>query len=101
MVVRSRTAKSSKKAGAAQPQRFNDAGASWNYTGQHTFGSYLKGERARRGCSRHMLATLTGIPDKRLEGIEMGKETASFRDIRAISTALEIPEADLMAAGHV
>lgn len=72
-----------------------------NYVGQHTFGSYLKAERSRKGYSRHSLAATTGIQEKRLLEIEMGKEMPSFKDMQALSSVLEIPESELLAAGHV
>jgi ribosome-binding protein aMBF1 (putative translation factor) len=100
MPIRHKARKSDRN--GIQPQRFNaNAADTWDYVGQHTFASYLKAERARRGCSRHVLAVTTGIQEKRLVEIEMGKEMPSFKDIRAIATVLEVPESELMTAGHL
>lgn len=73
----------------------------WNYVGQHTFASYLKTERSHKGYSRHSLAVTAGMQEKRLLEIELGKEMPSFKEIRALSTILDIPEGELMAAGHI
>jgi ribosome-binding protein aMBF1 (putative translation factor) len=85
-----------------QPQRFNgNAAGTWDYVGQHTFASYLKTERSRKSYSRHALAAAVGIQEKRLLEIEMGKEMPSFKEMHALSTVLDIPESELLAAGHV
>jgi DNA-binding XRE family transcriptional regulator len=85
-----------------QPQRLSgDVDGSWNYVGQHTFGSYLKVERSRKGYSRHSLAVTAGIQEKRLLEMEVGKEMPSFKEMQAISTVLGIPESEFLAAGHV
>jgi ribosome-binding protein aMBF1 (putative translation factor) len=73
----------------------------WNYVGQHTFASYLKTERSRKGYSRHSLAVTAGMQEKRLLEIELGKEMPSFKDMQALSAILDIPESELMAAGHL
>jgi ribosome-binding protein aMBF1 (putative translation factor) len=85
-----------------QPKRFNgNAADTWDYVGQHTFASYLKAERSRKGYSRHSLAATAGIQEKRLLEIEMGKEMPSAKDMHALSTILDIPEGELLAAGHL
>lgn len=100
-MIRSRSSRYGRR-DMIEPQRFNaDANGGWNYAGQHTFGSRLRAERARKGCTRHLLALRTGIHEKRLVAIEMGKEMPSFKEIRTIAAVLDIPETDLMTAGHI
>lgn len=70
----------------------------WNYTGQNTFGSFLKKERARRRISRHSLAVVSGIQERRLEAIELNQSAPSYRDIASLATILNIPEQDLLEA---
>ena len=70
----------------------------WNYTGQNTFGSFLKKGRARRGMSRHSLAVVSGIQERRLEAIELNQSPPSYRDIASLATVLKIPEQDLLEA---
>ncbi len=102
MPVRSKMRRAS-NTGITQPQRLKgDNGGSWNNTERHTFGSYFKAERVRRGYSRHALASTTGIQEKRLAEIESGSAMPSIPDLRAISSVLEVSETDLLSiAGYI
>lgn len=72
--------------------------STWRYTGQNTFGSFLKKERAGRRMSRHSLAVVSGIQERRLEAIELNQSPPSYQDIKSLATILKIPEQDLLEA---
>jgi transcriptional regulator with XRE-family HTH domain len=72
------------------------------YLGRKTFGSFLKRERARCGLSRHSLAVMTDMQERRLAEIELNQSVPSYQDIKTFAAVLEIPEPDLLeAAGCV
>jgi len=97
-VIKSRARENGRKGMAALSQ----ATTTWDYVGQHTFGSHLKRERSRRGYSRHSLSVTTGIQERRLMDIEIGKEMPGIHDIQAFSAVLDIPESELLVvAGYV
>ena len=70
----------------------------WSHVGQNTFGSFLKRRRVRRGLSRHSIAVITGIQERRLTAIELNQSPPSYLDIKNFATVLEIPEQDLLEA---
>jgi transcriptional regulator with XRE-family HTH domain len=70
----------------------------WHYAGQNTFGSFLKRERTRCGLSRHSLAVITGIQERRLRQIELNQSPPSYQDMKNFAAVLEIPEQDLLEA---
>ena len=72
--------------------------STWHYVGQNTFGSFLKRARTRRSLSRHSLAVMSGIQERRLTQIELNNSPPSYRDLKGIATALKIPEQDLLQA---
>src|SRR3972149_1648197 len=87
-----------RKGGAPLPSPLLQQQHAWSYTGQNTFGSFLKKERARRRISRHSLAVVSGIQERRLEAIELNQSAPSYRDIASLATVLQIPEQDLLEA---
>ncbi len=94
----SRTKVNSRKGTLAQAKHES----TWDYVGQHTFGSHLKRQRSTRGYSRHSLSITTGIQERRLMDIELGKEPPGINDIRALSTVLDIPQSELLViAGYI
>lgn len=55
-----------------------------------------------RALSRHSLAVLSGIQERRLESIELNQTLPSYQDIRNLAIILEVAERDLLeAAGYV
>lgn len=70
----------------------------WHYTGQNTFGSFLKKERSRRGMSRHSLAITTGIQERRLMEIELNQRAPSYGHLKILAAVLKIPEQALLEA---
>lgn len=68
--------------------------------GQHTFGGFLKKERARRGLSRHSLAITTGIQERILAEIELNRCAPSYGHIKILAAVLEIREQDLLVAAR-
>jgi transcriptional regulator with XRE-family HTH domain len=70
--------------------------STWDYKGQNTFGSFLKKGRIRRRMSRHGLAVVSGIQERRLEAIELNQSPPSYRDIKRLAIVLEIPEQELL-----
>lgn len=76
--------------------------SAWRYVGQSTFGSYLKRLRVQRGYSRHSLAIVSGIQERRLQDIESGASPPAYGDIQKIAVVLDVAERDLMvAAGYL
>lgn len=70
--------------------------------GQRTFGSFLKRLRSTRGLSRHSLAIISGIQERRLESLELNQAPPSYQDIRNLAVVLEVSERDLLeAAGYL
>jgi XRE family aerobic/anaerobic benzoate catabolism transcriptional regulator len=68
------------------------------------FGERIRGERARRGMSRKLLAKHAGISERYLTQVESGKGNASIGILQQIATALGVPlgrlvedESDLLA----
>ena len=55
------------------------------------FGERVRGERARRGMSRKMLADHAGISERYITQLESGKGNASILVLRQIASALGIP----------
>ncbi len=81
---------------------FNEQTPTWRYVKQHTFGSFLKRLRVTKRLSRHSLAGLSGIQERRLETLELSKEPPCHRDIKGLAKVLETPEGDLLeAAGYL
>ncbi len=81
---------------------FSRQTSTWRHKGQNTFGSSLKGLRTARQLSRHALAVISGIQERRLDALELNKELPSYADIKALAAALDTPEGDLLeAAGYV
>lgn len=61
------------------------------------FGERLRGERARRGMSRKLLADHAGISERYVTQIESGKGNVSMLILRQIAAALGLPLARLVA----
>ena len=55
------------------------------------FGNRLRGERARRGMSRKLLADHAGISERYVTQIESGKGNVSMLILRQIASALRLP----------
>ena len=55
------------------------------------FGERVRGERARRGMSRKLLADHAGISERYITQLESGKGNASILVLRQIASALGIP----------
>jgi len=55
------------------------------------FGDRLRGERARRGMSRKLLADHAGISERYVTQIESGKGNVSMLILRQIASALRLP----------
>jgi XRE family transcriptional regulator, aerobic/anaerobic benzoate catabolism transcriptional regulator len=60
------------------------------------FGERIRGERARRGMSRRLLAHHAGISERYLTQLESGKGNVSVLLLRHIAAALGVPLARLM-----
>lgn len=74
----------------------------WSHRGQRTFGSFIKRKRVDSGVTRGRLAEASGVPEHRLQQIEVNQATADYREIRALAKALNLPEKQLLeAAGYV
>lgn len=56
-----------------------------------SFGERVRGERARRGMSRKLLADHAGISERYLAQLEAGKGNVSILILRHIATALGLP----------
>lgn len=56
-----------------------------------TFGERIRGERARRGMSRRLLAHHAGVSERYLTQVESGKGNVSIVLLRRIATALGLP----------
>ena len=61
------------------------------------FGDRLRGERARRGMSRKLLADHAGISERYVTQIESGKGNVSMLILRQIASALGLPLGRLVA----
>lgn len=61
------------------------------------FGERIRGERARRGMSRKLLADHAGISERYLTQLESGKGNVSIVLLRHIATALGVPLVRLVA----
>jgi XRE family aerobic/anaerobic benzoate catabolism transcriptional regulator len=61
------------------------------------FGERLRGERARRGMSRKLLADHAGISERYITQIESGKGNVSIAILRHIAAALGVPLGKLVA----
>ena len=61
------------------------------------FGERIRGERAKRGMSRKLLADHAGISDRYLTQLESGKGNVSIVLLRHIATALGVPLVRLVA----
>jgi XRE family aerobic/anaerobic benzoate catabolism transcriptional regulator len=61
------------------------------------FGERLRGERARRGMSRRLLADHAGISERYVTQIESGKGNVSLLILRQVASALGIPLGRLVA----
>jgi len=61
------------------------------------FGERLRGERARRGMSRKLLADHAGISERYVTQIESGKGNVSIAILRQIAGALGVPLGRLVA----
>jgi XRE family aerobic/anaerobic benzoate catabolism transcriptional regulator len=61
------------------------------------FGERLRGERARRGMSRKLLADHAGISERYITQIESGKGNVSIAILRQIAGALGVPLGKLVA----
>lgn len=57
----------------------------------HAFGERVRGERARRGMSRKLLADHAGISERYITQLESGKGNASLLILRQIAAALGLP----------
>lgn len=57
----------------------------------HAFGQRVRGERARRGMSRKLLADHAGISERYITQLESGKGNVSILILRQIATALGLP----------
>ena len=64
------------------------------------FGERLRGERARRGMSRKLLADHAGISERYITQIESGKGNVSIAILREIAAALGVPLGKLVADEH-
>lgn len=74
----------------------------WKHVGQTTFGSVLRRLRVQRRYSRHSLAVISGIQERRLQDIEAGASLPAYGDIQKVASVLGVPERDLLvAAGYV
>lgn len=62
------------------------------------FGERLRGERARRGMSRKLLAEHAGISERYITQVESGKGNVSILILRQIATALGVPLNRLLEA---
>jgi XRE family aerobic/anaerobic benzoate catabolism transcriptional regulator len=60
------------------------------------FGERVRGERARRGMSRKLLATHAGISERYITQLESGKGNASLLILRQIASALGLPLTQLV-----
>ena len=60
------------------------------------FGERIRGERARRGMSRKLLAHHAGISERYLTQLESGKGNVSILLLRQIAAALNLPLARLL-----
>jgi XRE family aerobic/anaerobic benzoate catabolism transcriptional regulator len=60
------------------------------------FGARLRGERARRGMSRRLLAQHAGISERYLTQLESGKGNASIVLLRHLATAMGLPMSRLL-----
>ena len=60
------------------------------------FGEHIRGERARRGMTRRLLANHTGISERYLTQLESGKGNISVLLLRRVASALGIPLSRLM-----
>ncbi|HJQ35553.1 MAG TPA: helix-turn-helix transcriptional regulator [Thermoanaerobaculia bacterium] len=61
------------------------------------FGERLRGERARRGMSRKLLADHAGISERYVTQIETGKGNVSIGILRQLAAALGVPLGKLVA----
>lgn len=66
--------------------------SSWSHKGQSTFGSFIKRKRVDQGVPRGRLAQESGVPEQRLQHIEVNQVTADYRDIKGLAKALKMPE---------
>ncbi|HET7433607.1 MAG TPA: helix-turn-helix transcriptional regulator [Thermoanaerobaculia bacterium] len=60
------------------------------------FGERIRGERARRGMSRKLLAQHAGVSERYLTQLEAGKGNVSILLLRHIASALGLPASRLM-----
>ena len=63
------------------------------------FGERVRGERARRGMSRRLLADHAGISERYITQLESGRGNASLLILRQIAAALGIPLTRLVDSG--
>lgn len=66
-------------------------GASTDEEFLRSFGERVRGERARRGMSRRLLADHAGISERYISQLEAGRGNVSLLLLRQISTALGVP----------
>lgn len=67
------------------------AGTAANDTFLRAFGERVRGERARRGMSRKLLADHAGISERYITQLESGKGNVSILILRQIANALGVP----------
>ena len=60
------------------------------------FGERIRGERARRGMSRKLLARHSGVSERYITQLESGKGNVSILLLRQIATALALPLSRLL-----